>query len=327
MASKYVVYYDRGDCSGGVLYVRSGVNATSEAPRACGSDASSITTIPVNPKSYLPEELYMDLTWDDIGVTERIIQHACVYTGSEHRFAWVDCDSRSYNFFEDADCKEDLGTSVEASSVKCVMPNAFGQANDANTNKTSVRTKYLKKYEHEDCTGAILFVDDLVGAMAAAQEVEPCKNGFEVSETPPRPDQYRPGQTYMSVTNPYLLFSGTVLDRTCVSYAPDKYVKVNCSARTSVFYTDPTCTTGDQEVLYPSKVWGVHCSVFNSDGTSVGWWRGYSGVLVGLVLISIAAVGIISVLWKRNRKSSRVDLPLKGASQPSYFTDGRNISI
>ncbi|KAF0686402.1 Aste57867_21773 [Aphanomyces stellatus] len=312
MEPKYVVAYEHGDCSGGVLYVRSGANATIAGSSAC-TNSIAITTKGVSPPAYIPLEEYMDLVWDDtIGVTERVIQNTCVYTGPDHGFLLADCwaDPHTYSYYQDSNCRERIETEKEPQSITCVIPNAFVAPSNTK-GKAPIPPKYIKKYEHNDCTGALLYYDDFTGDTAANQEVTPCKDGFEIALDAPTPDRFVAGQTYMSVTNPYLLFSGTVLDRTCVSYQPSKYVKVDCVTRTSAFYTDDACANHDQQVLYPHKVWGVHCTTPHR--LSASGWHGYTGIVVGLVLITLAAVGVFGTLYRRNKKSQAY-LPINDGS-------------
>ncbi|ETV85787.1 hypothetical protein H257_02362 [Aphanomyces astaci] len=324
MSSKYIVSYEHADCSGGALYVRSGVNATAtdlSFGRCVGGVQVTTTSVPTT--SYISNEVYLDLQWD-YGVTERIIQHTCVWTGIQRGYVYADCQERVFGFFQDGDCKVPLVSAEDDASppiTSCIIPNAYS----ATSSKSKIPPKYLKRYEHADCTGAILYADEFTGAMAAAQDVDPCTDGFQIDLAAPKPDQFSAGKTYMSVTNPYMLFKGTVLDKSCVSYAPGKFVHVECASRTSVFFNDDSCLSGDQEVLFPSKVWGIHCGILNHEGGGE-WWRGHVGILVGLVLISVAAGGIFSVLYRRNRKSY-VQLPLKNpsSSQPSYHTTGRDV--
>ncbi|RHY28242.1 hypothetical protein DYB32_006468 [Aphanomyces invadans] len=322
MSAKYIVSYEHIDCSGGAQYVRSSAN--SSAPFSGCVGGVQVTTTPVPTTNFIPNELYMDLQWDS-GMTERIIQHTCVWTGVDRGYMRADCPERVFGFYKDGNCNVPMDTNDDVSppATSCVIPNAYSA-----TAKSKVPPKYFKKYEHEDCTGAIVFTDEFTGALAAAQDVDPCTNGFQIDLVPPKPDQFVGGKTYMTVTNPYMLFKGTVLDKSCVSYAPDKFVRVDCATRTSVFFNDDSCSSGDQEVLYPSKVWGIHCNVLNRP-PGWGWGHGFSGTLVGLVLISLAVGGIFAVLYRRNRKS-HVNIPLKNpssSSQPSYHTSGRNVVI
>ncbi|KAF0686404.1 Aste57867_21775 [Aphanomyces stellatus] len=301
MEPKYVVAYEHGDCSGGVLYVRSGDNAKTAGSSAC-TNSIAITTKGVSPTAYIPLEEYMDLVWDDtIGVTERVIQNTCVYTGPDHGFLLADCwaDPHTYSYYQDSNCRERIESEKEPHSITCVIPNAYMAQFNTNHGAT-IPPKYIKKYQHNDCTGALLFYDDFTGDTAANQEVAPCKDGFELTETAPTPDQFVADHVYMNVSNPYLLFSGTVLDQTCVAYQPHKYVVVNCTSQSMAFFTDDVCASPDHQVLYPRNVWGVHCSVLNPN-----FVLDVACLSTIILVILVGGGGAVAfVLWRRGQQAT-----------------------
>ncbi|KAF0686403.1 Aste57867_21774 [Aphanomyces stellatus] len=312
----YDATFASADCTGGVVLARS----TSAQPSndveneavvcvhgtetgVAGAWSSSIP-----PPDYVPFGIYMDVTWTSTGVTQRILQQTCLATSLD-TFGYADCTNapRMYKTYLDANCTIEAWTEPPPTSLRCVLPNAFDdtEAMAQSGFSSSIAPKYLIKYDHADCTGAIVYLYNLAGVLAADEDVTSCKDGFEVTESAPTSDQFHPGHVYMSVTNPYMLFSGSVLERACVSYEPGKYVWADCMTQTTSFFTDRDCLIPDTDVLYPPKVWGAHCSVLNQSSVLGHAGLSTSAILSTILLVLLVGCGVAALaLWRRSKQAA-----------------------
>ncbi|KAF0686405.1 Aste57867_21776 [Aphanomyces stellatus] len=325
MEPRVVKSYAHLDCSGAVVYSRSGPSVNHDMPlRLCadGVDTAASSSSPlVPPHEYVRGAHYLIIVRHY--ATETILadeSRRCVATG--RGYVSVDCTALRVAYFVDAHCTQPQFVLLlhPPLAVTCAV---LHPATDSTMPRRVPTTQYLKKYDARDCDGRLDFVAMLSGAAAEAQDTQSCLDGFALNPTRPSPSEFAADELYWRYDHGNV--SGLVRDRACVAYLPRQFVRVDCKAKTACFFRDDQCAEmqnisshgGLMHMLPAELPSSVSCIIpsaenaqvtsetSNNDGINGGGISPFGAVM--LLVVSIFAVVGAVVVGRIRRANGRRD--------------------